>query len=90
MSADGKHFRRLTWRQFDQGRMLVATWDNGYFELTMGDCARFVRTIEKRLIATDLGPCSEDTLDDCKQWCEDYISRQKQGEDSGRHRLLPS
>jgi hypothetical protein len=70
--------------------MLIATWNEGYFELTMGDRARFVRTIEKRLIATDLGPCSEAVLDDCKQRCEDYITRQKQGEDSGRHRLLPS
>lgn len=60
----------LTWRSFDEGRLILAAAVIGYFELMPGGRVRHVRLTGDGMSITDLGPCRHGHLSRCKEICE--------------------
>jgi hypothetical protein len=60
----------LVWRSTLDGRLLLAAANKGFYEVRMGDRVLYTSFAGGMLLVTDLGPCHQARLEECKDLCE--------------------
>lgn len=75
MSTSSNTAPGLTWRSLLDGRLLLAAANGGFYEVRMSERVLYTAFAGGTLLVTDLGPCQQAHMDECKRVCERHAQQ---------------